>query len=241
MLAGSIANSKLVNSSVTINGTAVSLGASGTITVPVATGITGLGTGVATALAVNVGSAGAVVTNGGALGTPSSATLTNATGLPVATGISGLGTGVATFLATPSSANLLAAVSDETGTGSLVFAGSPAFTGTPTFGGASGIVSTSGTTTGTTALTFSSLYSTSTYTGGEFVVKIANGSNIEVTKVLVITDGTNVYLTNYGDVYISSSIATIDFTYTTTNVNMVVTPVAGTTGTTTVKIIGQLL
>ena len=66
---------------------------------PVATGISGLGTGVATALAVNTGSAGAVVVNGGALGTPSSGTLTNATGLPVSTGISGLGTGVATALA----------------------------------------------------------------------------------------------------------------------------------------------
>ncbi len=61
-------------------------------------GITGLGTGVATALAVNVGTAGSVVVNGGALGTPSSGTLTNATGLLVA-GITGLGTGVATALA----------------------------------------------------------------------------------------------------------------------------------------------
>ena len=61
--------------------------------------ITGLGTGVATALAVNVGTAGSVLVNGGALGTPSSGTLTNATGLPVSTGISGLGTGVATALA----------------------------------------------------------------------------------------------------------------------------------------------
>lgn len=47
-------------------------------------GITGLGTGVATALGVNVGSAGAFVTFNGALGTPSSGTLTNATGLPIA-------------------------------------------------------------------------------------------------------------------------------------------------------------
>jgi len=62
------------------------------------------------------------------LGTPSAVTLTNATGLPVATGISGLGTGVATFLATPSSANLASAVTDETGSGSLVFATSPTFT-----------------------------------------------------------------------------------------------------------------
>lgn len=57
------------------------------------------GTGVVTALGVNTGTAGAFVVNGGALGTPSSGTLTNATGLPVSTGISGLGTGVATALA----------------------------------------------------------------------------------------------------------------------------------------------
>lgn len=46
--------------------------------------ITGLGTGVATAAAINIGSAGAVVTNGGALGTPSSGNVTAA--LPAFTG-----------------------------------------------------------------------------------------------------------------------------------------------------------
>ena len=68
-----------------------------------------------------------------ALGTPSSATLTNATGLPISTGVSGLGSGVATFLATPSSANLAAAVTDETGSGALVFATSPTLV-TPALG-----------------------------------------------------------------------------------------------------------
>ena len=56
---------------------------SGTLTsctgLPISTGVSGLGTSVATALAVAVGSAGALVTNGGALGTPSSGTLTNCT------------------------------------------------------------------------------------------------------------------------------------------------------------------
>jgi hypothetical protein len=46
---------------------------------PISTGVSGLGTGVATALAVNVGTAGASVVNGGVLGTPSSGTLTNCT------------------------------------------------------------------------------------------------------------------------------------------------------------------
>lgn len=66
-----------------------------------------------------------ILTNGGALGTPSSGTLTNATGLPISTGVSGLGTGVATFLATPSSANLASAVTGETGSGALVFGTAP--------------------------------------------------------------------------------------------------------------------
>ena len=71
------------------------------------------------------------------LGTPQSGTLTNCTGLPVATGISGLASNVATFLATPSSANLRTALTDETGTGSAVFATTPTLT-TPVIGAATG-------------------------------------------------------------------------------------------------------
>jgi hypothetical protein len=70
------------------------------------------------------------------LGTPTSGTLTNCT-LPIG-GVTGLATGVGTFLATPTSANLLAAVTNETGSGALVFATSPTLVtpllGTPTSG-----------------------------------------------------------------------------------------------------------
>ena len=109
---------------------------------PISTGVSGLGTGVATFLSTpssaNLAAAVTNETGSGSLvfatsptlvtpnlGTPSAATLTNATGLPISTGVSGLGTGVATFLSTPSSANLAATVTDETGTGSLVFGTSP--------------------------------------------------------------------------------------------------------------------
>lgn len=70
--------------------------------------ITTPGTGVATALAINIGSAGAPVLFNGALGTPSSGTLTNCT-IPVGQ-ITGAGAGVLTFLATPSGANLATAL-----------------------------------------------------------------------------------------------------------------------------------
>ena len=66
--------------------------------------------------------------------------------------IAALGTGVATFLGTPSSANLLAAVTDETGTGALVFANTPTLV-TPALGVANGTsLALGGATIGTDAL-----------------------------------------------------------------------------------------
>lgn len=56
---------------------------------PVSTGLSGAGTGVQTALGVNVGSPGAPVLFNGAGGTPSSLALANATGLPLSTGVTG--------------------------------------------------------------------------------------------------------------------------------------------------------
>ena len=58
-------------------------------------------------------------------GTTAWASLAYATGSIAVGNITGIGSGVATWLATPTSANLISVVSDETGSGSLVFNTSP--------------------------------------------------------------------------------------------------------------------
>lgn len=74
---------------------------------------------------------------------------------PAVGSITGLGTGIAAFLATPSSANLATAVTDETGSGALVFATSPTLV-TPNLGTPSAAVLTNATglplTTGVTGI-----------------------------------------------------------------------------------------
>ena len=134
-----------------------------------------------------------------ALGTPSAAVLTNATGLPVSTGVAGLGTGVATFLATPSSANLAAALTDETGTGSLVLATSPTLV-TPVLG-----VATATSINGTTIPSSATLVKTSD-TGTVTSTMILDGTilNADINASAAIDktkiSGTAVTLSDVGTV-----------------------------------------
>jgi len=105
------------------------------------------------------------------------------------TGITSLGTGVATFLGTPTSANLATAVTDETGSGSLVFATNPTLV-TPNLGTPSALVGTN--ITGTAAsLSIGGNAATATQ-----ATKIANtgGWNITPTgtKLYFNYNGTNV-------------------------------------------------
>jgi hypothetical protein len=103
------------------------------------TSVSGTGTVNGITLTGTVTTTGSL-TLGGTLSNVSLTTQVTGT-LPVAnggTGITSFGTGIATFLGTPTSANLAAAVTDETGSGLLVFATSPSLTtpvlGTPTSG-----------------------------------------------------------------------------------------------------------
>lgn len=125
--------------------------------------------------------------------------------------ITGLGTGVATFLATPSSANLAAAVTDETGTGALVFANSPTLVnpalGTP----ASGVLTnctnatvsgTAQTTTSGTSFDFTgipagvkrvtvSFYNVSLSGSDDILVQLGDSGGIEATGYISACSGTD--------------------------------------------------
>jgi len=138
------------------------------------------------------------------LGTPASGTLTNCTGLPIATGVSGLGTGVATFLAAPTSANLSAAVTSDTGTGSLVFSNAPTLV-TPILGSATG-----------TSLSLSGFNAVSAA-----APTIASATTIAPTTPIVFVSGTTAVVTITAAAPISTGGGTITliptgaFTWTT--------------------------
>jgi hypothetical protein len=112
------------------------------------------------------------------LGTPTSGTLTNCTGLPIATGVSGLAANVATFLATPSSANLAAVLTDETGTGANVFANTPTLV-TPNIGAATG---TSLTATGTIVSSGTAGVGYSTGAGGAVTQATSRTTGVTLDK-----------------------------------------------------------
>jgi len=163
------------------------------------------------------------------------------------TGITSFGTGIATFLGTPSSANLAAAVTDETGTGALVFANTPTLV-TPVIGAATGtslslsgaLAATAitldntvvGSNTGTagTETTNIDAWAANTYSSAKYIVQMKKGNDIEVLEVLVTVDGNNnVYLTEYADVISNTSLGTTDAVYSGGNVVLQVTAAANDT------------
>lgn len=121
--------------------------------------------------------------------TASSTTLATWVTPSVAIGsVSGLGTGVATFLATPTSANLAAAVTNETGSGSLVFATSPTLV-TPLLG-----TPTSGVLTNCT---------------GTAVSLTAGNATVAATARLVTSAGSNVVISTPASASVTQSISIV--------------------------------
>jgi hypothetical protein len=139
------------------------------------------------------------------LGTPISGTLTNCTSLPLTTGITGvlpeanggtglaaLGAGVITFLGTPTSANLAAAVTDETGTGDLVFSDSPTLV-TPNIGAATAtslatgpVFGTSQALSGPGAVDITTYTTAFTSTGTGDALTLADGTNGQIKNIVYV-------------------------------------------------------
>lgn len=151
------------------------------------------------------------------LGTPASGTLTNCTGLPISTGVSGLGTGVATFLATPSSANLAAALTDETGSSKVVFSTSPQFTTSVTTDSTTfAVFNTTATTINAfgaaTAINIGANDTTTTAFNGK--VAITNNTAASVAAISISntgassTEGVAFSVSNYGALFAEGGIAT---------------------------------
>ena len=146
---------------------------------------------------------------------------TNVTGtLPVAnggTGITSFGTGVATWLGTPSSANLASAVTDETGSGALVFANTPTLVtpvlGTPTSGNLSNCTADGTNAVGYRNIPRSGSAKTTSYTlatgdVGEFI-EVGSGGSITIPDATFATgDAVSIFNNTSGNVTITCSITT---------------------------------
>jgi hypothetical protein len=133
------------------------------------------------------------------------------------TGITSFGSGVATFLGTPSSANLASAVTDETGTGALVFATSPTLV-TPALGTpASGVLSAC-TVDGTNAVGYRNIplsgstkttsYTLATGDVGELIQVDTGGSIVVPNATFAAGDAVVIFNNTSGAITLTMSITT---------------------------------
>jgi hypothetical protein len=139
------------------------------------------------------------------------------------------------FAATTSE-QLATVISDETGTGALVFANTPTLT-TPVIGAATGtslalpdaLVGSATATAGTSATTIDT-FSATTYTAAKYVIQMKKDTDIEVIEMLVAVDGSNnVYVTEYANVQSNGELGTTNAVYSGGNVLLQVTAAAADT------------
>jgi len=138
------------------------------------------------------------------------------------------------------SAELAGVISDETGSGALVFANTPTLV-TPVLGAATatslGLAdSLTGSSTASVGLTETVVdtWSATTYSSAKYLIQLKKNNDIETVEVLVMVDGNNnVYLTVYANMISNVSLGTINADYLSGNVRLLVT---ATNAATSVKV-----
>jgi hypothetical protein len=124
-------------------------------------------------------------------------------------------------------------VSAITGTGAVVLAVSPTITGTLATSAITidSLLLEDTATLTTTAITANQVVATlasATYRSVEFLVSITNSTNYYLTKILAVHDGTTVYMTQYGEIYSSSALATFDMDISGGSIRLLTTPTQAT-------------
>jgi hypothetical protein len=139
-------------------------------------------------------------------------------------------------LAATTSSELAGVLTDETGTGVVVYSNTPTLV-TPEIGAATGtslalpdaLVGSATATAGTSATTIDT-FSATTYSAAKYVVQMKKSGNIEVIEVLVAVDGdNNVYLTEYANVQSNGELGTTNAVFSGGNVLLQVTAAAADT------------
>jgi hypothetical protein len=152
--------------------------------------------------------------------------------LPDATGTVALTNNKLDVFAATTSTELASVISDETGSGALVFGTSPTLT-TPNIGAATATsltltdaligTATQALTSGTATVVDS--WSATTYSSAKYLVQMKKGTEIQTIEILVNVDGgNNVALTEYADVInAAASLGTTNADYSGGNVRLLVT------------------
>jgi len=79
------------------------------------------------------------------------------------------------------------------------------------------------------------LFSTSIYRSAKYTVQFTTGTSYQTSELLVLHDGANTFITEFGTLFTSGTLATFDVNITSGNLNLLTTPINNTSAT--VKIV----
>jgi hypothetical protein len=78
--------------------------------------------------------------------------------------------------------------------------------------------------TSTTANTIVDSFAKATYRSAKYYIQITAGSDYHITEALLLHDGSQVYVTEYGTVFSNTSLGNVSANINSSNVNLLVAP-----------------